>query len=72
MVKKKIRAGNLVRMGSIVKLDGDSAMVNFPTEYINAVVPVSQLEKAGQGFGPYARIQVSATRRPMYPTKGRV
>jgi hypothetical protein len=63
MARRKVRNGNLIRYGSVVKLDGDKALVHFPTEYVKAVIPISQLEKTSTKFGNYARVQPSAVRR---------
>lgn len=71
MVRRKMRNGNLVRMGSIVRLDGDKALVNFPLDMISTVVPVDQLEKTSNRFGMYNRVQASAIRRGIYPVKQR-
>jgi hypothetical protein len=63
MMRKKIRTGNLIRMGSIVRIDGDKASVNFPIDHATVVVPVAQLEKTSKRFGQYARVQTSPIRR---------
>jgi len=62
-VRRKLRNGNMIRYGSVVKLDGDKALVHFPTEYVKAVIPVNQLEKTSTKFGSYSRVQASALRR---------
>jgi hypothetical protein len=71
MVRRKMRNGNLVRIGSIVRLDGDKALVNFPLDYTQAVVPTNQLEKTSNRYGSYNRVQASAIRRAIYPIKQR-
>lgn len=71
MVRRKMRNGNLVRIGSIVRLDGDKALVNFPLDYTQTVVPTSHLEKTSNRFGSYARVQASSIRRAIYPIKQR-
>jgi hypothetical protein len=63
IVRQKLRNGNLVKMGSVVRLDGDKALVSFPTLYTQSVVPVSQLEKTSTSFSGYSRVQPSAVRR---------
>ena len=72
MVRKRIRTGNLIRIGSIVKMDGDKAQVNFPVDMTSQVIPVNQLEKTTNRFGLYARVQASALRRSIYkpPQRG--
>ncbi len=70
IARKQIRTGTLVRMGSIVKMDGDKALVNFPQDYTQAVIPIEQLEKTSDRFGGYTRVQVSAIRRSMFRGKG--
>jgi ribosomal protein S1 len=57
MVKKRIRSGNLIRFGSIVKVDGDKALVNFPIDHTSLVIPVAQLQKTDKRFGTYKRVQ---------------
>lgn len=69
MVKRRIRTGNLVRMGEIVRIDGDKAQVHFPLEYSTAVIPVDQLQPTSQTFGTYNRVQASAVRRGIYPVR---
>jgi hypothetical protein len=71
MVRRKLRNGNLIRMGQIVSLDGDKAQVYFPLDYTQASVPVSQLEKTSGRFGTYNRVQASAVRRAIYPVRHR-
>lgn len=63
LTKKKLRNGNLIRYGSVVKMDGDKALVHFPTEYVQAVIPLNQLEPTRTKYGSYARVQPSAVRR---------
>jgi len=63
VAKRKIRSGNLVRIGSIVKLDGEKARVHFPVDNTQVVIPVNQLEKTSTKFGTYTRVQPSAMRR---------
>lgn len=70
IVRKKIRTGNLVRMGSVVKIDGDKAQVFFPIDSTQVVVPIASLEKTSDRFGGYARVQVSAMQRSMFKRKG--
>ena len=67
MMRRKMRNGNLVRMGSIVRIDGDKALVNFPLDYTQTVVPVDQLEKTNNRYGSYSRVQASALRRGIHP-----
>jgi len=71
IVKRKMRNGNLVRFGSIVRLDGDKAAVFFPIDHTQAVIPVSQLEKTERRFGVYARVQPSPVMRSMAPSRNR-
>lgn len=71
IVKKKIRTGNLVRFGSIVKLDGDKALVQFPIDHSQAVIPVAQLEKTSTRFGGYARVQPSPVMRSILQPRNR-
>jgi len=71
IVKKKIRTGNLIRFGSVVRLDGDKALVQFPVDHTQAVIPVKQLEKTSTKFGTYARVQPSAMRRSFTSLKSR-
>ena len=70
IARSRIRSGNLIRMGSILRIDGDKALVQFPQDYTQAVIPVDQLEKTSDRFGGYARVQVSAVRRSMFRGKG--
>lgn len=67
MVKKQIRSGKLIRFGSIVKLDGDKALVHFPIDHSQAVIPVTQLEKTSGRFGSYSRVQPSPVMRSFTP-----
>ncbi len=71
MVRRKMRNGNLVRIGSITRIDGDKALVNFPLDYTSSVVPLTQLERTSNRFGTYNRVQMSAMRRAIYPVKHR-
>lgn len=71
LVRRKMRNGNLIRMGSIVRLDGDKALVNFPIDMTSTVLPVAQLERANNKYGSYIRVQASAVRRGIYPIKQR-
>jgi hypothetical protein len=68
-VRRKMRNGNLIRMGSIVRLDGDKALVNFPLDYTQTVVPVDQLEKTNARYSTYSRVQASAIRRGIFPVR---
>jgi hypothetical protein len=72
LVRKRIRTGNLIRMGSVLKIDGDKALVQFPIDHTQTVLPISSLEKTSDRFGGYARVQVSAMRRSMFRGKGLV
>jgi hypothetical protein len=64
IARRRMRNGVLIRMGSIVRLDGDKAQVFFPIDHTNAVIPVAQLEKTSKRFGsPYARVSVSPIQR---------
>jgi len=63
IVKKKIRGGNLVRIGSVLSVDGDKARVHFPIDHTQVVIPVGQLEKTGTRFSGYSRVQPSAAQR---------
>jgi stalled ribosome alternative rescue factor ArfA len=63
IVKKKVRTGNLIRFGSVVKKDGEKALVHFPIDHTQVVVPLEQLEKTSKRFGSYSRVQPSAVRR---------
>jgi hypothetical protein len=62
IVRKKVRNGNLIRFGSVVKKDGDKALIHFPTDHTQVVIPLDQLEKTSTKFG-YSRVQPSAVRR---------
>jgi len=72
IVRRRIRSGNLIRMGSIIKVDGDKARVHFPIDHTQAVVPLEQLEKTSDKFTGYARVQASANHRQMLHRKGLV
>jgi hypothetical protein len=69
MVKTKVRSGNLIRYGSVLKIDGagDDAMarVHFPIDHTQAVIPVSQLVKTSTRYGTsgYVRVQSDPGRR---------
>jgi hypothetical protein len=63
IVRQKLRNGNLIKIGSVVKLDGDKALVHFPNLYTQQVIPVKELEKTSTAFGGYSRVQPSAVRR---------
>ena len=62
LVRRQLRNGKLIRFGSVVKLDGDKALIHFPTEYTESVIPVSQLETTSTRFG-YERVQQNPVRR---------
>lgn len=63
MVKRKVRTGNLIRFGSVVRKDGDKALVHFPIDHTQVVVPLNQLEKTSTKFSSYSRVQPSAVQR---------
>lgn len=65
LVRKPMKNGTLVRMGSVVRVDGDKSLVHFPIDHSQAVVPNDKLEKTSMRFGQYARVQVSPIRRSM-------
>lgn len=46
IARRQMRNGSLIRMGTILRLDGDQALVNFPNDYVTTVIPTSQLEVA--------------------------
>lgn len=71
LVRKKIRSGNLVRIGSVLSIDGDKARVHFPIDHTQIVIPVSQLEKTSTKFSGYSRVQPSAVRRSVTSLKNR-
>lgn len=70
IVRKRVRSGNLIRMGSIIKVDGDKARVHFPIDHSQAVIPIEQLEKTSERFGGFTRVQASAIQRSMMNRKG--
>lgn len=72
LVRKRLQnKTNLIRMGSIVRVDGDKALVQFPIDHTQAVLPLSALEKTSQHFGSYAKVQASSVRRAIYPARRR-
>ena len=71
MVRKKIRSGTLVRIGSVLSVDGDKARVHFPIDQTQVVVPIAQLEKTSTRFSGYSRVQPSAAQRSILSPKNR-
>jgi hypothetical protein len=63
IVRKKMRNGNLVRIGSVLAIDGEKARVHFPIDHTQVVVPVNTLEKTSTKFSGYSRVQPSPVRR---------
>ena len=67
LVRKQLRNGNLVRIGSVLSIDGRGdaakARVYFPIDHTQVVIPVKNLEKTSTKFGGYQRVQPSAIRR---------
>lgn len=72
IARRKIRSGNLVRMGSVLRVDGDKALVQFPIDHCSAVLPISQLEKTSDRFSGYSSVQISAMRRGVFKRRGLV
>jgi hypothetical protein len=77
MVKTKVRSGNLIRYGSVLKIDGAgdeaTARVHFPIDHTQAVIPVSQLVKTSTRYGStgYVRVQPDPGRRSFTQLKNR-
>lgn len=64
MVRKPMRGNmNLVRIGSVLSIDGDKARVHFPIDHTQVVVPLNTLEKTSTKFSGYQRVQPSPVRR---------
>lgn len=65
LVRKPIRTGTLVRMGSILKLHPgeDKALVHFPIDHTQAVIPLTNLEKTSTRFNGISRVQASPVQR---------
>ena len=61
---RPIRTGTLVEIGSVVKIDGDRALVHFPQLTKNAMIPISQLRATSHRFGNI-RVQPSPARRTL-------
>lgn len=53
---RPMRSGNLVEIGSIVRLEEDKALVSFPTLYKSLLLPLTSLRATSHRFGS---IQVS-------------
>jgi hypothetical protein len=59
LVRREMRNGTLIRVGSIIRINAgkDSALVHFPLDHCQAVVPLSQMEKTQSAFSGRARVQ---------------
>lgn len=64
-VRRKIRTGTLVRIGSVLSIDAEAgtAIVHFPVDQTSATFPVEQLEPTSSRFGGRARVQISPLNR---------
>jgi hypothetical protein len=65
IVKRVMRNGTLIRIGSIIRLSASSetALVHFPVDHCQASVPFSQMEKTSERFSGRARVQVNPVYR---------
>ena len=61
---RPIRSGNLIEIGNVVKIDGDKALVHFPTLYRSNLIPLNQLRATSHRFGQI-KVQPSPARRTL-------
>ena len=61
---RPIRTGTLVEIGSVIRVDGDRALVNFPTLYKSKYLPLSELRATSHRFGKI-QVQASPARRTL-------
>lgn len=65
LVRRKMKNGTLIRIGSIIRVSAgkDEALVHFPVDHCQAVVPILQLEHTKRAFSGRARVQVNPAQR---------
>jgi hypothetical protein len=65
VVKREMRNGTLIRIGSIVRINAgaENALVHFPIDHAQATVPFSQMERTQSAFSGRARVQVNPAYR---------
>jgi len=65
VVRRTMANGVLIRIGSILRINAnaESALVHFPVDHCQAVVPFTMMEKTQSAFSGRARVQVNPAYR---------